>query len=42
MATFKEPSSADHCYAKLIDMFGESLQMELICEIGVACQWNCE
>lgn len=42
MATFKEPSSADHCYAKLIEMFGESLEMESICQVGRSCQWNCK
>lgn len=42
MTTYKEPSTADHCYAKLIEMFGETVEIELICEIGNSCQWNCE
>lgn len=42
MATYKEPSPADHCYAKLIEMFGDTMDMELICEVGNSSKWDCK
>lgn len=41
MASCRDPLTADHCCAKLIEMFGEN-QLETIYNVGTSCQWNCK